>query len=543
MHRLRLIVAGSVVAVWQLLPAVSVRAELSKSVIITGLKASSTSEYVEIANVSDTLVDLTGWKIEYSNSSGSNIKVLANLSGELTPDSYLVFASSAFTQAYPQDPAVTISTLLYSGLSDSGGYVRIYEPTLDIANYPTGFMKVDEVGWSSSSIPSTSPAIFSYTGAVSLHRCTDARGAYVYRDDNRTDFYTIEQPLLVTPGATCSDLVVEDPVEEEPPTEEEDDVPEEVIVPNTCDGIVINELLPNPEGSDVGKEFVELYNRALSDVKIGGCRLEVAGGKSYVLPAEMTIQPNGFIVLGDAVTDIILVNSQSATMYLVGENGSEVSTATYIADLDDNQSWSLFDDTYASTYSATPGASNVLTPLKPCESGYIRSEDTGRCAVVPVPTVADDLSCDVGYERNPVTNRCRKITTSIPLAPCPSGQERNPATNRCRSIVLLTSVLSACDEGEERNPATNRCRKIDTGTDLVPCPIGQERNPDTNRCRKANEVIVSDTESANDVPTPQSTSPLPLGVIAAGSLGYAAYEWRREFMEAIAAFLNRFRRR
>ena len=83
------------------------------------------------------------------------------------------------------------------------------------------------------------------------------------------------------------------------------------------------------------------------------------------------------------------------------------------------------------------------------------------------------------------------------LKPCKSGQERNPKTNRCRKINSKTpkknpnQKLKPCKPGQERNPITNRCRKAKTPKKSVekpkkgfkPCKPGQRRNRITNRCR------------------------------------------------------------
>jgi len=55
------------------------------------------------------------------------------------------------------------------------------------------------------------------------------------------------------------------------------------------------------------------------------------------------------------------------------------------------------------------------------------------------------------------------------LKPCKPGQERNPLTNRCRKIK---------PEGVAKEKAPRKKRE------LKPCPPGSERNPATNRCRK-----------------------------------------------------------
>ena len=57
------------------------------------------------------------------------------------------------------------------------------------------------------------------------------------------------------------------------------------------------------------------------------------------------------------------------------------------------------------------------------------------------------------------------------LKPCKEGQQRNPDTNRCRKIVQARQSrprrsqsrrreLKPCKEGQVRNPLTNRCKKV-----------------------------------------------------------------------------------
>lgn len=56
------------------------------------------------------------------------------------------------------------------------------------------------------------------------------------------------------------------------------------------------------------------------------------------------------------------------------------------------------------------------------------------------------------------------------LKPCPPGQERNPATNRCRKI---RSPIQTAKKPPKRAPSRRS---------LKPCPPGKVRNPKTNRC-------------------------------------------------------------
>ena len=90
------------------------------------------------------------------------------------------------------------------------------------------------------------------------------------------------------------------------------------------------------------------------------------------------------------------------------------------------------------------------------------------------------------------------------LKECPEGYERNPETNRCRRIRIegekeprprKKKELKACPPGSERNEATNRCRKIKVEGEKVvraprkakekkPCKETQFRNLETGRCKK-----------------------------------------------------------
>ena len=116
--------------------------------------------------------------------------------------------------------------------------------------------------------------------------------------------------------------------------------------------------------------------------------------------------------------------------------------------------------------------------------------------------------------------------------PCPEGQERNPETNRCRKIKTEEdTALKPCPEGQERNPETNRCRKIKTEEDtaLKPCPEGQERNPETNRCRKIVQMMTAKYKpTEEELATEDKTLIVTLLIVGTGILGFGFWEWRHE---------------
>src|SRR5690606_25950595 len=100
-------------------------------------------------------------------------------------------------------------------------------------------------------------------------------------------------------------------------------------------------------------------------------------------------------------------------------------------------SWALIGNEWLQTYAMTPGALNIYERYPPCEAGYERNVETGRCNKIVAPTVLAD--CGEGRERNPETGRCRTIPTLRELAPCREGQYRSEETNRCRSIAATAA--------------------------------------------------------------------------------------------------------
>ncbi|QQS21995.1 hypothetical protein IPM09_00345 [Candidatus Saccharibacteria bacterium] len=157
--------------------------------------------------------------------------------------------------------------------------------------------------------------------------------------------------------------------------------------------------------------------------------------------------------------------------------------------------------------------------------------DRANLITLPIEPVTE---CPASKYRNPDTGRCRSVEEAVnELATCPEGQMRNPDTNRCRATASAKLSVTPCGEGQERNPLTNRCRSIASAVaELLPCDEGYERNPATNRCRKQQTSAMPLAPfPVQPVATSSSSSTMwwTAGAVAAVALGYAAWEWRREF--------------
>ncbi len=102
--------------------------------------------------------------------------------------------------------------------------------------------------------------------------------------------------------------------------------------------IVINELMPNPIGTDRGNETTELYNCGDEPVDIGGWVLENENGDRYTIPAGTTIEPHGYHL----TTKIPLDNGGGQV--LLYRDGEEVDRSIEYTHSADGLSWQRRSD-------------------------------------------------------------------------------------------------------------------------------------------------------------------------------------------------------
>ena len=471
-----------------------------------------TDEFIEIYNVTDQPVDLANYNLEYFN---ATVPAVTQQPVQKPLPEYLLDTNSHLTLAKQPVQIAHSTQSPFSSLSDSGGRLRLVT---------TEGLIVDEIAWTNTQANASGIGVYPnvmYQCNSSTALCNGNRTQSFSRIQTIDGAYVLENPdwQLSQPSPSSSELLaypMPDPEVITPnPTEEE----ELLEIGLTCEGIIISELLPNPEGTDTGKEFIELYNPTIEAIGLNGCSLQTSSStKKYLLP-DITMQPNTYTVFTDLVTGLVLPNTAGGTAWILSPT-EELSSVTYLGGLDIDTSWSFINELWQASYSVTPAAANISMSIKPCPAGQTRNISTDRC-------------------QNPI------VTAVAKLAPCKAGQERNPETSRCRTSGSSVTSLAACKVGQERNPETNRCRNVTADSELKPCPEGQERSPDTNRCRKA-AIGSSDTLSAvTDVPAVSVNShPKWWLAIAAVLLavGYAIYEWRQDVLQFWLKLIARFTR-
>jgi hypothetical protein len=489
-------------------------------------------EFIELYNTQDTPLAISGWKVRYTTYSAITNTDLITLNGSITAHGYLLLGHIGY---YP------VADLFFGSegsgsLAKTGGHVELIDSSGN---------SIDKVGWGNASKPQVkaTPVI---AAGKSADRLTNPDGTPTYNANNFVDFAI--QPTPTPQGGDFTANVVPTevtptptpptPAPITPPTTPPPSIPPQVTTTVTCEGLVISELLPNPAGTDTGHEFIELHNPTDEVITLDGCKLQSSASstKTYAF-SQTSLQPNEYRSFSDTTTSVILPNSAGGTVWLLSST-AEIQAITYPANMDDDTVWALTDGVWNTSFSITPNAANVATPLKPCGAGEVRNVATNRCGTI-VDTTSSTTSA---------SNSTTSASTSA-QTPCKEGQERNPATNRCRNITSAsTAAQVVCKAGQERNPETNRCRNIvsATASTAKACPAGQERNTETNRCRKITAAGSSNGTSLDGVKDVASASPhqnKPYWLIAviaiAAAIAYGIYEWRQEISSFMRKHLGR----
>lgn len=534
------------------------------------LTKTASQELVEIENISADTVDMTGWSLKYQTVSGTTLQtlrsVIPNPGAQFTL--FPAHARDTFiSTSYATNHSITSGLTFGLSLADSGGSVVLVNAL---------GQEVDRVGWRTGSVVN----IRSETEAVLLTSDTSTMQRNgPDTDNNAKDFRVLamaDDPGFMFGGMydasdVCSNL---DGIQEVSPpgmTPYDDGtciatdrcsnidgiqiaVPEfydrqgsgECIEHDACleiegiqhivpDGyelengacvlkfaakkIVLSELLANPEGVDVGHEYIEIYNDSDETANLADYSVQFSG-KTYHFPNGKLLLPHTFMSFSDDDLDVTFPNTTGVEIKLVSKDGTITSIMPSYSNAPASQSWSKIGDEWEYTNIPTRDAENRPSVTVDLDTEEVASATYSQCAA--------------NQYRSPETNRCRLIATNaITLAPCKDGQYRSEETNRCRSILQAVSAsLKPCEDDQFRNPLTGRCKKIASTDDILqPCDDGWERNVDTNRCRKikATSMPIAAFPVQAIAPTANSVSTwLVAAAVIVGALCYAIWEWRYE---------------
>ena len=262
-----------------------------------GSDSAAQAEWVELLNVGDEPIDLSGWSIERAKS--SSYSRVADLPEGLIlePGAYLVVGEP---KASPADIAVDQLDLGQGGDGDGVALVRADGVQEDVVVYSTTrdesvcdlSLGVNAQGISDGvGVPDC--VVYGPSEGLSIGRLPDGQDT----DDAAADLVELVAP---TPG-----------------------IANDVELPDcgALSGVVINEILPDHQddtsGSDEGREWVELYHSGTQDVDLTGWEVRAGTSppaKAIVVLDGVVLRPGEHLLVGGTQVegaDVVWEDSKS----------------------------------------------------------------------------------------------------------------------------------------------------------------------------------------------------------------------------------------
>ena len=123
--------------------------------------------------------------------------------------------------------------------------------------------------------------------------------------------------------------------------------------------LIINEFMPDPEGTDTDEEWIEIKNPTDQEANLDGWEVDDSegGSKSFSLKGKI-IAAHGFLVVKSKETKIALNNTVDQAR-LMAPNGQFIDTISY-SDTKSGQSYArTSENTWIKEINPTPGAENI----------------------------------------------------------------------------------------------------------------------------------------------------------------------------------------
>jgi hypothetical protein len=346
-------------------------AEETPSLVISQVQVSgpagASDEFIELHNSTAQAVNLSGWSLQYKTASGSfPISSKRNLPDfSLDPGKYYLIAHTDFFGIVTPD-------LRQSAFSLSGAAAGA---TIFLSKSDSGITGVDDpnivdklaYGTGEGNSPENAAAALPESGKV-LFRIANLA-------NNSADFEVRDpEPRNSTYTAPAQEEDNdEESSEEENEDQESEEEQEEDLPPAHSIGIVISEIMANPEASDSGEEWVELFNSSTEPINLKDWLLDdssvngTVGTSSYKI-SEFVIQPNAYASIAVPEGKFSLNNSSADSVRLFWSDKVLSSEVAYTGPVKEEQTWCRIGTIYK-WCTPTPNASNTELPVVPATSG------------------------------------------------------------------------------------------------------------------------------------------------------------------------------
>lgn len=339
-----------------------------------GTQVSYNDEWIELYNNTGSQINLSGWKLVAQDGVPE-----INLSG-------IIMANSFYLLERTDDdtvPGISADQIYTGALGNNGENLYLYDNfgnLIDSLNCSTGWFagdnstkqtmerknsKIsgsDQTNWQTSQNPGGTPKAPNSLGMKQEEKEVVSQPEEILPSP---------EPQLKDESPTKSNL--------EPLLQNQISVSEEQIYPS---GVLINEILPSPTGSDANEEWIEIFNQNETEVDLSGWKITDTVGRitTYTFPQGSKISPRGFLVLSRPTTKITL-NNDGDGISLIQPNGKILETIIY-PKAPQGQSYSRTkENDWVWSTTLTPGGINIITQP---ETQNIKKDNSGESRTKPL---------------------------------------------------------------------------------------------------------------------------------------------------------------
>ncbi|OGZ67518.1 MAG: hypothetical protein A3C58_02080 [Candidatus Staskawiczbacteria bacterium RIFCSPHIGHO2_02_FULL_34_10] len=254
------------------------------------------NEWIELKNTTSNIINLDGWLLKTTDN-----KIKVYLTGQIPIQGFYLLERTDDDSV----PNITADFIYKGALNNSGQSLELYDNANNLINdlaftlnWPAGdnttkqtMERTDTGAWQTSDSPNGTPKA---------------------KNSSRT----IESP----PTQKEADVEIKINVESQ-------ETPDIKVYPS---GVLLNEIIPAPEGSDETNEWIEIYNLNNFTVDISGWSLQDKEGSItiYVFPKETKLQADEYFILKRPETKITL-NNDKDTLDLILPNKEIADSISY----------------------------------------------------------------------------------------------------------------------------------------------------------------------------------------------------------------------
>jgi hypothetical protein len=169
------------------------------------------------------------------------------------------------------------------------------------------------------------------------------------------------------------------------------------------DDIYVNELLPNPAGSDDG-EWIELYNNGDSDINLNGWQLDDiqnGGSKPYLFDETYEIKAHSFLVIEKKDSKLSLNNS-SDTVNLIDPSNNLVNSVVYTNSVEGASYARNSAGQYSWTTKLTKGVANIFVNVvkkTTSKSSSNKGSSSAKSGVSVSPMANDNSAVGSAFDK------------------------------------------------------------------------------------------------------------------------------------------------